>query len=680
MRKHPYISSTVIATLLAIVVWLIVPKEYTAITKLSDEYKEVDLAIGLDRIQARINELHTNDGINDMEVYSKLLVTEDFARSISHKQVPGKGMDYGHWVMQGRHFWQTKDTIEAIQDRINYNYRRKQETLVVSFSDREATVAALMLDSVTGQLQRIINGRRHALAEASLNNAKREQRDAEEKYRKAQTAYSDYFDSHQGTSFQSEKQQMQFLEKEVSLNYDNYEKATKNCIRQQALLQRTLFAFAAVKANTVPLHNNSFLVGYLLVFILASLLLTKAYYLYKERSREPWHWDFGDISSPWMITILVWAAVLVGMMFKDTELLKDPTEQFYISLAWWLPLFCISAFITYILMKRNNQTTGTLTALDLTDINRKVFYFLLFFSFVMTPIYIKKIIDVVLIFGTEDLMYNIREYSIFGDAPSGILSYSIVVNKALLLIAVWKFKQLKWWQMTWIYVANILNTLAIMEKGGFFLIFFCLVFVLFQRKIIKARSIILLGAVLMLLFYMFNLLRAKEGSSYQENETFFGFIAMYILSPPVAYCEIARDVTPQFGGHTFSLIYVFLNRFGLGPYEIFDRLQEFVYVPLPTNVYTIFQPFFLDFGYSGVAAFAIVYGVFSGITYRMMRNGNDFGKCMYVYVAHILVLQFFQENVFTVNLHVIQLAFLVYLCTQRSFSLSKSVDKATCRL
>ena len=287
--------------------------------------------------------------------------------------------------------------------------------------------------------------------------------------------------------------------------------------------------------------------------------------------------------------------------------------------------------------------------------------------------------DVVLMFGTEDLMYNIREYSIFGDAPSGILSYSIVVNKALLLIAVWKFKQLKWWQMTWIYIANILNTLAIMEKGGFFLIFFCLVFVLFQRKIIKARSIALLGVGLMLLFYAFNLLRAKEGSSYQEDETFFGFIAMYILSPPVAYCEIAKDVTPQFGGHTFSLIYVFLNR--LGPYEIFDRLQDFVYVPLPTNVYTIFQPFFLDFGYNGVAVFAVVYGVFSGITYRLMRNGSDFGKCMYVYVAHILVLQFFQENVFTVNLHVIQLTFLVYLCTQRSFSFSflKSVDKATCR-
>ena len=85
MRKHPYILATLIATLLAIVVWLIMPKEYTAITKLSDEYKEVDLAVGLDKIQARINELHTNDGINDMEVYSKLLSTEDFARRISHK-------------------------------------------------------------------------------------------------------------------------------------------------------------------------------------------------------------------------------------------------------------------------------------------------------------------------------------------------------------------------------------------------------------------------------------------------------------------------------------------------------------------------------------------------------------------------------------------------------------------
>ena len=92
------------------------PKEYTAVTKVSDEYKEVDLAIGMNSITARMKEAMggANTGMNDMEVYCKVLYTEDFARSIAHKQVPGKQMTYGEYLGK-------KDTIEAIQDNIVYS-------------------------------------------------------------------------------------------------------------------------------------------------------------------------------------------------------------------------------------------------------------------------------------------------------------------------------------------------------------------------------------------------------------------------------------------------------------------------------------------------------------------------------------------------------------------------------
>ena len=90
MKRHPYIVTTTIATLLAIVVWLLVPKEYTATIKLSDEYKEVDLAIGLDKIKAQLKNVsgEANRGINNIEVYAKILKSEDFARTISQSRIP----------------------------------------------------------------------------------------------------------------------------------------------------------------------------------------------------------------------------------------------------------------------------------------------------------------------------------------------------------------------------------------------------------------------------------------------------------------------------------------------------------------------------------------------------------------------------------------------------------------
>ena len=117
LKKHPYIVATLLATILAIVVWMCVPKEYTAITKLSDEYKEIDLAIGLNDMKANIRKLmgEGNSGMNDMALYCKIVNTEDFARKLALKQVPNKNMTYGEYLTE-------KDTIENILERINYNY------------------------------------------------------------------------------------------------------------------------------------------------------------------------------------------------------------------------------------------------------------------------------------------------------------------------------------------------------------------------------------------------------------------------------------------------------------------------------------------------------------------------------------------------------------------------------
>ena len=666
MKSHPYILTTLIASLLAVAVWLCIPKEYTAITKVSDEYKEVDLAIGMNMIGAQVREAlgGVNTGMNNIDVYSKNLKSEDFARTISHMQVPDKGMTYGEYLGE-------QDTISEIRDRISYRLTNQNAAMLISFTDREALVASQMLDSVTSLLQRIVTNYRHNIAEASMLNATKNMNDAKQRYEKCFHAYTTFSDSHFNSKTKSVQLEEKNLEKETTDAYDLLESATKEYVRQKALMQRSYMSFAVVQPNTVPLSSNSHLIGYLLIFVLAALLMTKGFFLYRKRRMEKHVADYGDISAPWIITIAIWALVVLCLQFCDPSLLKQPGEQFYISLGIWVPLFCLSSILTYLLMDSSAKNGSNISyTLDQSEFNRQLFNLLLIVSIVITPLYVKKIMDVVLMFGTEDFMSSVRTYSVYGDAQLGMLNYSSVINKALLLVAVWGYPRVKLWQVSWTCIANLLNSLAIMEKGGILLVFFCIVFVLFMRNVISVRTIILLSLIVVVLFYGFNLMRAEDDSDYQKNETLLGFFAMYVLSPPVAYCEVVREISPQFGGHTFSLVYVFLNRFGFGPYVIFERLQDFVFVPLPTNVYTIFQPFFLDFGQVGVGVFAVVYGVVSGITYRLMRNGNDFGKCMYLYTAYILVLQFFQENVFTVNLHVIQLTFFVYLCTQKRFSLS----------
>lgn len=185
INRHPYITATLIATLLAIVVWLSMPKEYTAVTKLSDEYKEMDLAIGLDDLKAHIKKVmgNANNGMNDMEVYCKVLKTEDFARSIAHKHVHGKKMTYGEYLGK-------KDTIAAVLNNINYNYSNRHVTLTIGFNDRDPLVAAQMLDSVTAHLQEVVTHNRYIIAEAAFRNAKKELDSTFTDYHIAQKAYT----------------------------------------------------------------------------------------------------------------------------------------------------------------------------------------------------------------------------------------------------------------------------------------------------------------------------------------------------------------------------------------------------------------------------------------------------------------------------------------------------------
>jgi len=660
LKRHPYILAVAIATLFAIAVWLCVPNEYTAVTKLSDEYKEVDLSVGLDKIASQIKAATDaeNIGIDDMNVYTKLLKTDDFARFISHVQVPDKGMTYGEYLEES-------DTIEVIQDHLRYYCKSSEATLTVSFTDGNAVIASQMLDSVTTHLQQIVTKTRRKRAESALQNAKRDMAIAEQKYHQAQKAYDDFFDSHINANTQEVRQQELTLEKEVTLNYQYFSKLTEQVARQEALKRRAYLSFAVIQDNTVPLKPNNYFIGYLLVFVSFALLITRSIKRYRLlRNTHQLKIDWGDLFSPWAITIAIWATILGLYYLLDTKLNPIP-QQFYISLTLWLAFFIPCSLGTYYLTTSHDSNSATPHSFY---VNKVFFQFVFVIAMVMTPLYVYRVLQIVTMFGTDDLMNNIRLLALYGEGQ-GILNYSMVITQSLFVVALWAHPKIPTWQVVALAVGCLLNALAIMEKGSIFFVFISVVFVLFAKRIIKLRSILVLSVVLVLFFYLFNLARAVEDSDYQQEETLLDFFAMYALSPPVAFGELTREVIPQFGVNSFEKIYFFLSRFGFTDIVVKEKLQEFVWVPVLTNVYTCFQPFYMDFGYKGVALIGGCYGILSGWLYRLYRNRNELSCCMYTYAVYALVLQFYQENVFTSMVFIIQFAFFAVLLTQQKLRL-----------
>lgn len=386
----------------------------------------------------------------------------------------------------------------------------------------------------------------------------------------------------------------------------------------------------------------------------------------------------GDVFAPWTITLLVWIAILLLFQVQG-DLLYPLGDQFRTCLLLWVPIFVVSSLITYFtLPAADTPAEGEMPLMARRPVfNSTLFNFLYFISMVITPLYLYQIMKVVMMFDLSDMLWNLRILAVYGDENYGFLNYSYVLNQVLLVVAIWEYPRVPMWKVVTIIIASIMSAFAIMEKGMLFFLFSTTLFVLYEKRIIKMRSIAISVLSIVLVFFLINLARDyREDADPNDAMTFVDFFGIYVMSPAVAFERVQEDLTPQWGSHTFQTVYLFLARWG-GDYEVNKKLQEFVWVPLPTNVYTIFQPFFEDFKYKGVAFFALFYGVFSGFFYRLARNDNGFGKCAYALVVYVLALQFYQENVMMSIVSVVQFMFFTYLVMQQDFGIFWRKDDCT---
>ncbi|EFC71508.1 O-antigen polymerase [Prevotella sp. oral taxon 299] len=369
----------------------------------------------------------------------------------------------------------------------------------------------------------------------------------------------------------------------------------------------------------------------------------------------------GDLFAPWFLTTGIWFLILFLFLFAGKTLypIKD---QFYNCLYLWVPIFCFSSLITYYVFpqKEGNRIKDTIT------INHSLFNGLLILLTIIAPLYLYNILKIVMSYNIADLLYNMRIYNIEGEKNFGILNYTIIIGQVLLVIGLWMYPKITKTELSIIILANLINAFAIMGKTPILFIITTLVFVFYEKGYIKARSILMSAIPLFTFFFIFTNARTEQSSTVDNSMTLLEFMGMYVLSPPVAFGYITENTNTQFGFSTFSAFYHFLNNWGFGPFDINPGIQEFVFVPVPTNVYTIFQPFFEDFGYKGVAFFAFIYGTITGFLYRMSNNGNSIAKCIYTYFVTNLILQFFQENIILSIIATLEFIGLIIICTQNS--------------
>lgn len=201
-------------------------------------------------------------------------------------------------------------------------------------------------------------------------------------------------------------------------------------------------------------------------------------------------------------------------------------------------------------------------------------------------------------------------------------------------------------KVTSVIVLLLIMSLFKSNKTSFLSLFVGLLFCLKRTGKLRFSHIIFLSIAFLLLIILLSLNRADY--DFEADSGIINFLYIYLLSPLTAFDTLLNNEVHlsqgSIGSGTFVFFYKILNIFG-ADLKIAD-LGTYVYVPLPTNVYTTMRGFYLDFGYWGIFIFSSLLGGIWGGLYRLQRNGNKIFTLFYASMVSSLFFQSFGDYFF----------------------------------
>lgn len=180
---------------------------------------------------------------------------------------------------------------------------------------------------------------------------------------------------------------------------------------------------------------------------------------------------------------------------------------------------------------------------------------------------------------------------------------------------------------------------------------FCFVgFPLIVTGRIRFRGIAVLATMLTLSFATVALLTRKgldiQASAGDNVGNLLKMLRVYLLSPTMAMATLAdapATTSSAWGAHSFRFFHVLYAKLSGYGHSVPPLIRQYVEVPDRVNVFTVMDPYYRDFGITGVFVFAVVSAAMHFQLYRTMQRRG--GPWIFIYSASLfpLVMQFFQD-------------------------------------
>jgi oligosaccharide repeat unit polymerase len=151
---------------------------------------------------------------------------------------------------------------------------------------------------------------------------------------------------------------------------------------------------------------------------------------------------------------------------------------------------------------------------------------------------------------------------------------------------------------------------------------------------------------------------------------------VYLLAPlPSLDTFVRHQESMRLGDNVLRSFWVAMDKLGFETHPV-PLVNEFVNVPYPSNVYTIYRPYFDDFGLLGAVGIQFFLGLLHGVLYRK-RFASRFFLCVFAISLYPLAMQFFEDQYLSLLSLWVQTAAVLFVFTRAASVLHRKLPGLT---
>ena len=365
------------------------------------------------------------------------------------------------------------------------------------------------------------------------------------------------------------------------------------------------------------------------------------------------------IMHPAVLFSLLWSTVLLlHFIFKLTilpDLFPLSISTFFIFFIGTLA-FSFGGFIQTILWQKKHTEIAPVK-IGQSNINLTLRIILLIILVVGLPFYIQAAYRVFLASNIDNFFVGLRTELSYGSEDIGPLKYLVSLSYVILAINMYCYFKEKKRTNNILLIASFLITItyAVFVTGrGLFLelllIYLGLSYLL--NKKFSTKKLFYFFAFFILVFVSIGVMYGKGGSeenTVKENIQPITEVTAVYLASPLNALEWERHHQLQInydGNHSLRFFMKIAEQLKLVPSAKVEELtQPFVFVPYPTNVYTIYSPYIRDFGNFYAWCMLFLFGFIHTFVYFKAVSTKSIRYSVYFsFLLFPLFMSFFEDQ------------------------------------